>query len=248
MKKLLILFLMTCTAAASYAQSVDFKLNLPLNKPYKMVMVMKMDMDGAQSVIMDMNTKSTITFTKLEDRNYTQETVNDAIKMDMDAGMVTMSYDSENPTDDPMSQMLASEMDKLVGKKITVVMSDKGALISSDASDEDETNANPLGDMAITASFPDHPVKPGDTWESEVDVKNEMTIKSTNKYVSKTAEGHLIESSGEMFNKENESMGTLTGQSIVHPKTFFTQSATMKMEMLVQGQSIKMDMQMNIVE
>ena len=248
MKKLLFLLLIACTATSSYAQSVDFKLNLPLNKPYKMATIMKMDMDGAQSIIMDMNTKSTITFTKKEGSNYTQETVNDAIKMDMDAGMMTMSYDSENPTDDPTSKMFGAEMDKVIGKKITVVMNDKGQLISTDSEVDEQTNANPLGDMAMTASFPEHPIKPGDSWESEVDVKDQMTIKSTNKFISKTAEGYLIESVGELFDKENESIGNLTSTSVLNPKTFFTQSATMNMEMTVQGQVIKLDLQMNLAD
>ncbi|MGH2622126.1 MAG: DUF6263 family protein [Sphingobacterium sp.] len=246
MKKFLFLLLIACTASGSYAQSVDFKLNLPLNKPYKMVTVMKMDMDGAQSLIMDMNTKSTTTFTKKEDRNYTQESVTDAVKMDMDAGMMTMSYDSENPTDDPMSKILAGEMDKIVGSKITVVMNDKGQIITTDGEEDDQSSPNPLGNMTMTATFPDHPIKPGDTWESEVDLKDQMTVKSTNKFVSKTAEGYLIESVGELFSKEKESIGNLTSKSILNTKTFMTHSATVNMEMMVQGQSIKLDLQVNI--
>ena len=49
----------------------------------------------------------------------------DAVKMDMDAGMMTMSYDSENPSDHPMSAMLGAQMENLIGKTITLVTSDE---------------------------------------------------------------------------------------------------------------------------
>ena len=88
MKKLIILFLLASAAIKTQAQEVDFKMNLPLNQPWNAVTTMKMDIDGEQAMIMDIVTKSTITATTLEANNYTLENVTDAVKMDMDAGMM----------------------------------------------------------------------------------------------------------------------------------------------------------------
>ena len=71
MKKLLVLFLLSSGVLATKAQEVEFKMKLPLNQPYKAVTTMKMDVDGEQSMIMDMSTKSSITATKFESPNYT---------------------------------------------------------------------------------------------------------------------------------------------------------------------------------
>src|SRR5690606_26492951 len=132
MKKLFVLFLLSSATLSIKAQEVDFKMKLPLNQPYKSSVTMKMDVDGQQSMIMDMATKSTITATKLEGVNYTFENTVDAVKVDMDAGMMTVSYDSENPSEDPTSAMMGAQFEKMIGKKMIMVTSDKGKLISSE--------------------------------------------------------------------------------------------------------------------
>ena len=117
MKKILLLFVLSAAALSSKAQQVNFKINVPLNSAYQSVTTMKTDLDGAQSMIMDMVVKNTLTNTKQEGGNFTFQSITNAVKVDMDAGMMTMSYDSENPSDDQMSKMLAGEMDKLIGKR-----------------------------------------------------------------------------------------------------------------------------------
>lgn len=207
---------------------------------------MKMDIDGEQAMIMDIVTKSTITATALEANNYTLENVTDAVKMDMDAGMMTMSYDSENPTDDPMSAMLGAQMENLIGKTITLVTSDKGELISSSANEEDrEELNNGFENMAMTAVYPDSPVKPGDTWNTE-NSANGMTTNAVNKFVGSDQEGHQLETTGELFDGDNNPIGTVNGTYTVDPKTFYTKQANLKMEMEVEGQKIITDVLMTI--
>lgn len=246
MKNLIFLFLLTAAGLTTQAQEVDFKMDLPLNQPWKAVTTMKMDIDGEQAMIMDIVTKSTITATALEANNYTLENVTDAVKMDMDAGMMTMSYDSENPTDDPMSAMLGAQMENLIGKTITLVTSDKGELISSSADEEDgEDLNNGFENMAMTAVYPDSPVKPGDTWNTE-NSANGMTTNAVNKFVGSDQEGHQLETTGELFDGDNNPIGTVNGTYTVDPKTFYTKQANLKMEMEVEGQKIITDVLMTI--
>lgn len=244
MKKLLVLFLFTSAVITSQAQKVEFKLKLPLNQPYKSVTTMKMDMNGEQSVIMDMSMKGTITATKLESSNYTFENVTDAIKVDMDAGMMTINYDSENPSDDPTAAMMGAQFEKLIGKKLIMVTSDRGKLISAEGLEGME---NAFDNLGITASYPDKAISPGETWPSEAASKG-LKTKATNKYVAKVAEGYQVESIGDLLNESDTKVGTFTANYIVDTETFFTKSATIKMEMDIEGQKVTTDMLMTVTK
>lgn len=244
MKKLLVLFLLSSGVLATKAQEVEFKMKLPLNQPYKAVTTMKMDVDGEQSMIMDMSTKSSITATKFESPNYTFENVTDAVKVDMDAGMMTLSYDSENPSDDPTSAMMGAQFEKLIGKKMVMVTTDKGKLISSEGIEGMDSAFDNLG---MTATYPDKKVKPGDTWPSEADSKGVKT-KANNKYIGKVAEGYQVETIGELFDEADKKIGSFTANYIVDSETFFTKSATIKMDMEVEGQKVITDMVMTVTK
>jgi len=244
MKKLFVLFLLSSAAFVSKAQEVDFKIKLPLNQPYKAVTTIKMDMDGEQSMIMDMVMKSTITATKFENSNYTMENVTNAVKMDMDAGMMTMSYDSENPSDDPTSEMLGAQMGKVIGQKITMINSERGKVVSSETPEGIE---NAFDNMGMTASYPEKPVKPGDTWPVETTQKGIKTV-ANSKYIGKNAEGHQIETVGELFDEEDNKIGTFTSNYIIDPETFFSKSGTMKMNMDLEGQKIVTDLTMTVTK
>ena len=245
MKKLFILFLLTAATIQSQAQEVDFKLNVPLNEAMRAVTTMKMDIDGEQPMIMDIVTKSTITTTAHEGSNYTFANVTDAVKMDMDAGMMTMSWDSENPSDDPMSAMLGSQMENLIGQTITIVTSDKGKLISTSADDEENSMNSGFENLAMTATYPDKPVKPGDSWDTE-STTNGMTTKATNTFIGSNDQGHELETSGELFDDEDNKVGTITGTYTIDPETHYTTIATLKMELEVEGQKIVSDVQLTV--
>lgn len=241
MKKLLVLFLLSSAAFTSNAQQVEFKMKLPLNKPLKAVTTMKMDMEGAQSMIMDMTTKSTINVAKFESPNYTIENTTDAVKMDIDAGMMTISYDSENPSDDPTAAAMGAQFENLIGKKITMITSETGKVVKMEGVDDAQ---NPFGNVEMSATYPDKPVKPGDTWTSEA-TSNGITTKALNKYVEKTAEGYVIESTSDMF-KDETKIGSVVSTYIADPSTFFTKSATIKMDMEVEGQKITSEVIMKV--
>ena len=244
MKKLFVLFLLSSATLSIKAQEVDFKMKLPLNQPYKSSVTRKMDVDGQQSMIMDMATKSTITATKLEGVNYTFENTVDAVKVDMDAGMMTVSYDSENPSEDPTSAMMGAQFEKMIGKKMIMVTSDKGKLISSEGIEGIE---NAFDNMGMTATYPDKAVKPGDTWPSEVET-NGIKTQATNKFVGKTDEGYQVESVGEMKDTSDTKIGNFSATYIVDPQTFFTKSANIKMDVEVEGQKVVTDMVMTVTK
>ncbi|MGX1641692.1 MULTISPECIES: DUF6263 family protein [Sphingobacterium] len=244
MKKLLILFLLTSAALVTKAQEVDFTMKMPLNKPFKSVTNMKMDIEGEQSMIMDMVMKSTINVSKYESPNYTMENTTDAIKVDMDAGMMTISYDSEKPSDDPTAAIMAAQFEKLLGKKMTIITSDKGKMISMEGVEGTDSS---FENFAMTTTYPDKPVKPGDTWTSESTNKGIKT-KAINKYVGKTAEGYQVETTGEMFNDSDTKIGTMSSTYIADTETLFTKSATIKMQMDVEGQKVTSDITMTVLK
>lgn len=246
MKKLLVFFLLSSAAYYTQAQEVEFKINVPLNKAYQQISVIKTDVEGEQSLIMDMNIKGTISGTKKEAGNYFFESITDAIKMDMDAGMMTMSYDSENPSDDEMSKMLGSELSKLVGKKTLMTMSDKGKLIKLEMPEGiSEQAAGSMESMGMTASYPDRAVKPGDTWDSEA-TTDQVIVKSSNKYIEKNADGYIIESTGDVLSLDGQKVGTFVSSYTLDADTHFTKKAIMKMNMNAEGQKVSMDYNITI--
>ena len=248
MKKLLVLFLLSSAAFYTKAQQVEFKINVPLNKPFKQTTVMKTDVEGEQSIIMDMNMKNTVTGVKKDGVNFVFESVTDAIKMDMDAGMMTMSYDSENPSEDPMTKMLGAEMEKLIGKKMVMTITEKGKLVDVAMPDGVDTPAGQsMESMGMTASYPDHAVNPGDTWNSEIDSK-QTKIKALNKYIGKDAEGYIIESTGDVFTPSDEKIGSFTSKYVLDEKTHYTKGANMKMDMNAQGQKVVLEMNISVTQ
>src|SRR5690606_11575265 len=133
MKRLFITGLALCMGLLTFAQeAVDFKLNPEIGKPLQFNMLMKTDVDGPQSVIMDMNMKMELLPAKKENENFTLENIIKAIKADIDAGMMTISYNSEEESTDETAKMLGQQFSKIVNQKITSVVTEKGATVNLD--------------------------------------------------------------------------------------------------------------------
>src|SRR5690606_20852495 len=123
-------FFVSFTVSAQ--EAVNFKLNPEIGKPIQMNMLMKTDIDGPQSVIMDMKMKMEILPAKKENENFIFENVIKAIKADIDAGMMTVSYNSEEESTDETARMLGEQFSKIIDQKISSVVSEKGKTIDLD--------------------------------------------------------------------------------------------------------------------
>src|SRR5690606_28964856 len=130
MKKLFVGAFALCLGLTSFAQdAVTFKLNPDIGKSQESTMVMKTDIDSPQPVIMDMHMNTTTLSSEIKDGNIIYETTINTVKMDMQSGMETVSYDSQGENTDETSKMIDSQFRPLIGKKIISTISPAGKQI-----------------------------------------------------------------------------------------------------------------------
>ncbi len=113
------------------------------------------------------------------------------LSLEMDMGVMTVSFDSEKPVDenDPVSAMLAPTLKMMIGHKIQAELDKNNQIVSASGTEEmletltESMNPQAAGmlrgmlDMFASEDYvenfiaplklPPHPVKPGDSWPAE---------------------------------------------------------------------------------
>ncbi|MFE7087569.1 DUF6263 family protein [Sphingobacterium spiritivorum] len=241
---LLILLGLALTIQAQ--QAVTLKIKPSLNKPSVVKMDVKTDVDGPQSVLMNMTMKMEMTPKSIEGEKITIETLTKTIKAEINADMMTLNYDSEKESTDEMGKMLSEQFAPILGKTITTVMTNSGKVLDVSFPTElgQGIDKNSFNNMAT--ALPDHPVKPGDTWDSEIE-KGELvpkiTTKSTFKEISDS--GYVIDIAGNVFGDDDSQIGTITGNYILDKTTNLTKSYILTTRLEVQGTKVTTEVTMN---
>lgn len=249
MKRLFITGLALCMGFFTFAQeTVDFKLSPKVGKPLLFNMLMKTDVDGPQSVIMDMNMKMELLPTKHENENYTVENVIKAIKVDIDAGMITLSYNSEEEATDEATKMLGQQFSKIIDQKITSVINEKGKTIDIDLPPSFAAQGFDASSFSnMSPSFPDKAVAPGESWESTAEIAENplfSKIEMTSTYRKEIADGYVIDIVGKMLQESGQEIGTMSGSYTLDKQTHFTKSSAIKTTIEAQGAKIISDVEM----
>ena len=251
MKRLLITSIGLCLSIFAFAQEpVEFKLNPEVGKTLQLNMLMKTDVDGPQSVIMDMNMKMELLTAKKENENYSFENVIKAIKTDIDAGMMTLSYNSEEEATDETTKMLAAQFSKILDQKITSIVTEKGKTIEFDlppALGAQGLDASSFSNMS--PAFPDHAVAPGESWESSAEIPDNpifSKIEMTSTFLEENADGYIITIKGKMLQETGEEIGTMSGTYSLDKQTHFTKNSTMKTSIETQGAKITSEVEMTV--
>ena len=250
-------FFMTCLALSiafvSYAQkAVDFHFNPEIGKTLSFHTISKTDIDGAQSMIMNMDMQIDVLPSKKEDDNFTLENEIKAVKVDMNVGMMTLSYDSEEGGTDETSKMIGDQFSKIIDKKITSVISGKGKTIDLALPDDMAVQGlDPSTFSNMSPSLPEKAVVPGESWKSTIEmaenpVFSQMDMTST--YREETAEGYIIDVQGKMINAEGQESGTISGYYTLDKKTHFTKASKLQTKLEVEGTKISSDMEMTLAE
>ncbi len=240
-------FLFTCLTffvsfTVSAQEAVNFKLNPEIGKPIQMNMLMKTDIDGPQSVIMDMKMKMETLPAKKENENFIFENVIKAIKADIDAGMMTVSYNSEEESTDETARMLGEQFSKIIDQKISSVVSEKGKTIDLDLPASFATQGFDASSFSnMSPSFPENAVTPGESWEGTSQVPENplfSTIKMTSTFLEENQEGYVIHIDGKMLQDSGEEIGTMVGHYTLDKQTHFTKASSVKTTVTVQGSTI----------
>lgn len=230
-------------------KTVDFKLNPEIGKPLNIDMIVKTDIDGPQSIIMDMNMKMTMTPTKNENEQFTIESVTNGIKVDVDAGMMTMTYNSAEEPKDEMSKMLAEQFSKIIGQTITIVLTPKGKPVQVLLPDGLAEGIDKTAFSNISTPLPEEPVSPGSTWQSTAEMENNPFIsktETTSTFREETTDGFVIDVTGKLLDKTANEIGTLAGSYTLDKQTLFTKSSQIKTSIEAQGAKIVSDVTMNV--
>lgn len=251
MKKYLLTGITICLGFISFAQkAVEFKLNPEIGKPLNINMLMKMDVDGPQSIIMDMNMKMEMIPTKQENDNLTIENTTKAIKVDIDAGMMTMSYDSETEATDEMAKMLATQFSKIINQKIGLAMTSKGKTVDVTLPEGFEGQGFDKSSFSnIATAFPDKAVVPGESWESVTEMSDNPIVAKTalvSTYREETADGYVVDVEGKIFDKSENEVGAVSGYYTLDKNTHFTKNSELKTSIEVQGSKIVNDMTLTV--
>lgn len=250
MKKYFITGLALCTGFISFAQkSVDFKLNPEIGKPLNVDMLVKTDVDGPQSVIMDMTMNMQMTPTEKQEQNFKIESVTKAMKVNVDAGMMTMSYDSEQESPDEMSKMLASQFSKIIDQTITIILTPKGKAVDVVLPEGIAEGIDKSAFSNISTPLPEEPVTPGATWENSVEMTNNPLIsktETTSTFKEETADGYTIDVVGKLLNEQSTEVGSINGTYTLDKNTLFTKSGQINTTIEVQGTKIVSDVTITV--
>lgn len=225
MKKLIVLIcLFTASTVFTYAQEkVTFRYNPTVGEKISYLSTMHMDVEADQSIIMDMTMKMFQNTTEKDANNvYSVVSQIESIKVDMNMGMMMVSYDSEDPDDsNPVAQQMGEQFSSFLNKDINLKIDEKAEVV--DISDlEGFAGIGDLKSMFSTATFPEQAVAEGESWD--MSITNEqlgMDVKYILTYVGK--ENGLIRVNVES-NPDSEVEGaasiTVAGYNLYDPATF----------------------------
>ena len=249
MKKIFGTFLVTFLALNSFAQKITLKLSPEYNKPVKYEMVSKMDIDGPQTLIMDMTMQMDMTYTKFQDSLIQISTKYGQVKVDLDAGMMAASYDSSKEPSNEMEKAFATQFSPLLENTLTYTMNKQGVISNIDFPNVSDQVFDKSSLSSFGTTYPLHSISIGDSWNSESKMENlGVNAKSTYTLTEKTAEGYKIESVVKLEDATGNNVGTTTGHFIVDPKTFVTISSSSESNISIQGTTIKNNTQLKLVK
>jgi len=252
MRKYILIGASLCLSLFSYAQkAVDFKLNPKVGKPLTTLLTIKTDVDGPQSVIMDMGMKMSLTATKHENNVFTMESVVKGIKMDVNTGVNTIHFNSEEEPADEMSKMLATQFSQVLGKTFSMNLSQKGKVIDFtlpeglDEGMDSETFGN------ITTPLPDEAVAVGATWKNEVQMAEHPFLSRTetvSTFKAETPQGYVIDVLGKLYDTSDKQIGEIVGSYTLDKQSFLTKEGTVKTTIEVQGAKVISDVKIGVIE
>lgn len=250
MKKLISsLFLATFTFVAFAQQKVLFKLAPANNTPIKYEMINKMDIEGPQTVIMDMIMHMNLSFNEHQDSLLNIVGKYTYAKIDLDAGMMTASYDSSKEPANEMEKAFAAQFKPLLENDLTYSMNKFGKIKDIDFPNVSDQVFDKSSVSSFGVAYPSHPIAIGDSWTSENKMeKLGIGAKAKYTFVEKNDRGYKIDCDITMEDATGNAIGSTKGHFIVHPKTFMTVSSSTVTMVEMQGAKVQTTTELNEIK
>lgn len=241
MKKLLsTLFLATSMVVGFAQQKVLFKLAPANETPIKYELINKMDVEGPQTVIMDMIMHMNLSYNQHQDSLLQVIGKYTYAKIDLDAGLMVASYDSSKEPSNEMEKAFATQFKPLLENNLTYSMNKFGKIKDIDFPNVSDQVFDKSSVSSFGVTYPTQPISVGETWDAE-NTMGPMNITAKAKYtfVEKNEQGYKINCDIAMTDATGASIGTSKGHFIVHPKTFVTLLSSTVTSIEIQGTKVK---------
>lgn len=204
----------------------------------KMLMTMDVESQGQQAMKMKMTMGMDMKVTDLKDAVYTYEVKYNSIKMDMGAGAMQMSYDSNAKEQTGMGAVMHEQMKVLLDKPLTMKMNERGKVTDFELPGLASGQEMDMG--SISLPLPEQAVGVGDSWSDERPIKGSGTLKMTMTVDKITVDDIIIATKGTINGTDGAVAGNFTGDYTLARSNGFTKDGTMNMNIDADGQPMKM--------
>lgn len=244
-----IIFSLLIILSTQAQEKVLLRLKPEIGKAVGLEMIMKSDIEGPQSMIMDMNMKMNMTALAANAEEIKYSCTYTGIKMDVNAGIMTMSYDSDKEPENQMEEMLASQIKPLLENTMTITMTPQAKVVSVDFPNVSEQAFDQSSIENMSVALPEQAIAIGESWEAET-AMGQFGIKgkTTNTFAEKTANGYKIDVIGKFTNDGGEEVGNVSGYYILDSTTLFTKEALVKTAIEIQGAKVISDVEIRQIQ
>lgn len=239
----------TITLSAQAQEKITFRLNPEKGKVIPIEMIMKSDIEGAQNMIMDMTMRMNMTATEVTESSAKYEAKYTQVKTDINAGIVTISYDSSKEPSNQMEEMMSTQLKPLLENTLSITMDKNAKVLEMDFPNVPAEAFDRSSIQGMSVAFPDKPLSIGDSWENEISLAQlGAKGKNVNTFAEKTADGYKINVAGTYTDNAGTSIGTSTGYYILDPNTFFTKHSVVNTTIEVQGNKISSSIELKEIK
>lgn len=201
--------------------------------------------EQTMSLNQEMGMKTDIDVKNVEDDNIKLITTLKTMRMEQSIFGMEIIYDSEidSTKNNPMVKKIAESLDKLIGSTYAVIIDEKGKIIEYDLGDFSDNSdvTNNLTSGNGYANFPDHKVSVGDSWDADITPMEDSDMSYHTTYTvvkikrkAVTLAVNSIISANKIKDMDSKIDGTIVGEMIINPKTGWTISSDMDMEMTME--------------
>jgi len=229
-------------------KSIELKYNLKVNDSFSVVSEIEQTIQfetNGQKIALDQDMAFYMTshIDSVKNDLITQRTTFNRIVMNQQIFGMEMNYDSDDSTtfNSPMGTEFADQMNKLINASVVSVINDCGQIKDMDVSALGNAGETPSSVTTANnyAVYPDHKVKVGDSWESELETTEdaEMDIKMVYTLKKASHKEAILDLKGDLSaNLTNPDApgnlsGTITGTMTVDSKTGMVKVSSIQMDM-----------------
>lgn len=230
-------------ASDESGEKVLIRLKPKVGDKQQTLMTMEMDAKEGKAMKMNISGKMDLEVASKEGDLFVYNMKYQSVKVNMDAGGMQFSYDSDKKDQDVMGSMVGKQFEPMLKNWITLKMTDRGVV--KEISLKGVNSTKDLGDFgAISLPLPEGPVGVGDSWVSERPMEGMGVLKMKMTLKQITVDDVEILTDGTMVDEKGANIGTFEGSYKLDRNSGLTKDGTMNMKINTEDND-KVDMKIN---